>query len=110
VGLVPGKDQSEESDRQRRISGQGDEMPRRLLVGSAHYILGPFARDSDLRGHPMKIAVRGDKDAKKRAVVAMACKLSVVLHYLWVSEDVYDPLYIARRLERASSPFVKAVS
>jgi transposase len=110
VGLVPGKDQSGDSDPQRGISGEGDEMLRRLLVGSAHYILGPFARDSDLRRHGMKIAERGGKNAKKRAVVAVARKLSVVLHHLWVSEEVYDPLYNARRLERASCPSVKAVS
>ena len=110
LGLVPGKDQSGEHDPQRRITGEGDEMLRRLLVGSAHYILGPFARDSDLRRHGMKIAERGGKNAKKRAVVAVARKLSVVLHHLWVSEEVYDPLYNARRLERASCPSVKAVS
>ena len=103
VGLVPGKDQSGDSVPQRRISGEGDEMLRRLLVGSAHYILGPFAQDSDLRRHGMKIAERGGKNAKKRAVVAVARKLSVVLHHLWASEGVYDPLYTARRLEGASS-------
>ena len=58
----------------------------------------------------MKIAERGGKNAKKRAVVAVARKLSVVLHHLWVSEEVYDPLYNARRLGGASCPSVKAVS
>jgi len=68
LGLVPGKDQSGESDPGKRISGEGDEMLRRLLVGSAHYILGPFAPDSDLRGHGQKIASRGGgRNAKKRA-------------------------------------------
>jgi transposase len=55
LGLVPGKDQSGEQDPQRRISGEGDEMLRRLLVGSAHYILGSFARDSDLIAVIIKI-------------------------------------------------------
>ena len=110
LGLVPGKDQSGEHDPQRRISREGDEMLRRLLVVSAHYILGPFARDSDLRQHGLKIACRGGKNAKKRAVVAVARKLSVVLHHLWISEEIYDPLYNARRLEGASYPSVKAVS
>jgi transposase len=65
---VPGKDQSGESDPGKRISGEGDEMLRRLSVGSAHYILlGPFAPDSDLGGHGQKIASRGGKNAKKRA-------------------------------------------
>ena len=72
-------------------------MLRRLLVGSAHYILGPFGKDSDLRRHGEKIASRGGKNSKKRAVVAVARKLCVLLHSLWVSGEAYDPLYNARR-------------
>lgn len=96
LGLVPGKDQSGESDPGKRISGEGDVMLRRLLVGSAHYILGPFAQDSDLRRHGEKIASRGGKNAKKRAVVAVARKLAVLLHRLWVSGECYEPLRNAR--------------
>jgi transposase len=98
LGLVPGEDQSGDNDPQQRISKEGDEMLRRLLVGSAQYILGPFARDSDLRRHGEKIAERGGKNAKKRAVVAVARKLSVLLHHLWVTGELYEPLYNARRL------------
>jgi transposase len=96
LGLVPGKDQSGESDPGKRISGEGDEMLRRLLVGSAHYILGPFAPDSDLRRHGEKIAGRGGKNAKKRAVVAVARKLAVLLHRLWITGESYEPLRNAR--------------
>ena len=71
---------------------------RRLLVGSAHYILGPFAHDSDLRRHGMKIAQRGGKNAKKRAVVAVARKLSVLLHRLWITGEAYEPLHNTQRL------------
>jgi hypothetical protein len=74
--LVPATDQSGDSDPQKRISKEGEEMLRRLLVGSAHYILGPFGKDSDLRRHGEKIASRGGKNSKKRAVVAVARKLS----------------------------------
>ena len=63
------------------------------MVGSAHYILGPFAHDSDLRRHGLKIAERGGKNAKKRAVVAVARKLSVLLHHLWITGELYEPLY-----------------
>jgi transposase len=98
LGLAPGTDQSGEQDPQKRISAEGDELLRRLLVSSAHYILGPFAPDSDLRRHGEKIAERGGKNAKKRAVVAVARKLSVLLHRLWVSGEVYEPLHNARRL------------
>src|SRR5215203_4439473 len=97
LGLVPGKDQSGDRDPGKRISGEGDEMLRRLLVGSAHYILGPFGPDTDLRRHGEKIAGRGGKNAKKRAVVAVARKLSVLLHRLWVTAETYEPLYNASR-------------
>ncbi|MBA3424153.1 MAG: IS110 family transposase [Rubrobacter sp.] len=100
LGLVPAIDQSGDRDPQRRISKEGDEMLRRLLVGSAHYILGPFGSDSDLRRHGEKIASRGGKNAKKRAVVAVARKLSVLLHRLWVSAEVYDPHYNTRRRQQ----------
>jgi transposase len=93
LGLVPARDQSGDRDPQKRISKEGDEMLRKLLVGSANYILGPFGSDSDLRGHGEKIASRGGKNAKKRAVVAVARKLSVLLHRLWVTGEVYDPLH-----------------
>ncbi|MCA1837827.1 MAG: transposase, partial [Actinobacteria bacterium] len=99
LGLAPAKNQSGERDLQQRISKEGDEMLRRLLVGSAHYILGPFGEDSDLRRHGEKIAQRGGKSAKKRAVVALARKLSVLLHHLWISGEAYEPLYNAQRLE-----------
>ena len=97
LGLVPARDQSGERDPQKRISKEGDEMLRKLLVGSAHYILGPFGKDSDLRRHGQKIASRGGKNAKKRAAVAVARKLSVLLHRLWVTVEVYDPLHNTHR-------------
>jgi len=74
-------------------------MLRKLLVGSAHYILGPFGSDSDLRRHGEKIASRGGKNAKKRAAVAVARKLSVLLHHLWITGEVYRPA-----LQHASTP------
>jgi len=97
LGLVPARDRSGERDPQKRISKEGDQMLRKLLVGSAHYITGPFGKDSDLRRHGEKIASRGGKNAKKRAVVVVARKLAVLLHRLWVSGEVYDPLYDAHR-------------
>jgi transposase len=99
LGLVPASDRSGDRDPQKRISKEGDEMLRKLLVGSAHYILGPFGSDSDLRRHGEKIASRGGKNAKKRAAVAVARKLAVLLHRLWVSGEVYEPLYNAHRCE-----------
>jgi transposase len=101
LGLVPATDRSGERDPQKRISKEGDEMLRKLLVGSSHYILGPFGSDSDLRRHGEKIASRGGKNSKKRAAVAVARKLAVLLHRLWVTGEVYDPLHNThRRQER----------
>ena len=97
LGLVPASDRSGERDPQRRISKEGDEMLRKLLVSGAHYILGPFGSDSDLRRHGEKIASRGGKNSKKRAVVAVARKLAVLLHSLWMSGEVYEPLRTAHR-------------
>ena len=100
LGLVPARDRSGDRDPQRRISKEGDEMLRRLLVGSAHYVLGPFGSDSDLRRHAEKIASGGGKNAKKRAAVAVASKLSVLSHHLRITGELYDPLHEAHRRQR----------
>jgi transposase len=100
LGLVPASDRSGDRDPQKRISKEGEQMLRKLLVGSAHYILGPFGSDSDLRRHGEKIASRGGKNAKKRAAVTVARKLSVLLHSLWISGELYDPLYNAHRRQK----------
>src|SRR5215204_1175428 len=89
LGLVPATERSGDRDPQRRISKEGDEMLRKLLVGSAHYVLGHFGSDSDLSRHRKKIFALGGKTSKKRAAVAVARKLSVLLHRLSVSGDVY---------------------
>jgi len=92
LGLVPMQEDSGESQPQLGISKTGDTMVRKLLVGSAHYILGPFGPDSDLRSYGLRLCERGGKNAKKRAAVAVARKLAVLLHRLWVSGEVYEPL------------------
>jgi len=98
LGLRPGRDKSGQQDPELRITKAGSPWLRRLLVGSAHYILGPFGPDSDLRRWGLKLAGRGRKNAKKRAVVAVARKLAVLLHRLWVNGEVYQPLYQAERV------------
>jgi transposase len=92
LGLVPKQEDSGDSQPQLRISKAGDMMLRQLLVGSAHYILGPFGPDTDLRRYGLQLCERGGKNAKKRAAVAVARKLAVLLHRLWVSGEVYEPL------------------
>jgi transposase len=92
LGLRPGRRNSGNSEPQLHISKEGDRYLRTLMVQGAHYILGPFGQDSDLRRWGRKLAERGGKNAKKRAVVAVARKLAVLLHKLWVSKEVYEPL------------------
>lgn len=92
LGLTPGTRQSGECDPQMHITKEGDPFLRQLLVQAAHYILGPFGPDCDLRRHGLKLAQRGGKAAKKRATIAVARKLVVVLHRLWLTQDRYQPL------------------
>ena len=108
LGLVPKQEDSGESQPQLRITKMGDTMMRRLLVGSAQHILGPFGTDSDLRRYGLRLSQRGGKNAKKRAVVAVARKLAVLLHHLWVSGEVYEPLHrsLSESAQEASSPHV----
>jgi len=102
LGLTPRLDQSGNTDKQLRITKAGNVYLRKLLVGCAHYIIGPFGPDSDLRRHGLAIAARGGKNARKRAAVAVARKLAVLLHRLWVSGDDYVPLYASVNLRKAA--------
>ena len=96
-GLVPKLDDSSDSSPQLRITKAGDKMVRRYLVSAARYILGPHADDSDLRRYGEAIAARGGKNARKRAAVAVARKLAVLMHHLWVSGAAYDRDWLQRR-------------
>jgi transposase len=91
VGLAQGRQQSAGRDPQRKITKAGDPYLRQLLVGSAQYLLGPFGPDTALKRWGLQLAARGGKNAKKRAVVAVARKLSVLLHRLWTSGTSYEP-------------------
>jgi transposase len=95
-GLRPGRRESGDSRPQLRITKEGDAYVRKLLVQCAHHILGPFGQNSDLRRWGLELAARGGKNAKKRALVAVARKLAVLLHKLWVSGEVYEPLHVRR--------------
>jgi transposase len=102
LGLTPRRDQSGDTDKQLRITKAGNVYLRKLLVGCAHYIIGPFGPDSNLRRHGMAIAARGGKNARKRAAVAVARKLSVLMHRLWVSGQLYEPLYASLKVKKAA--------
>src|SRR5437016_7988916 len=101
LGLRPGRRDSGESHPQMHISKEGDPYLRTMLVQGAHYILGPFGED--IRRWGLKLAARGGKSAKKRAVVAVARKLAVLLHRLCVSGEVYEPLRNSQKAMRAAA-------
>jgi len=96
AGLQPGRRNSGQSAPQMHISKEGDPYLRTLLVQGAQHILGPFGADSDLRRWGLKLAERGGKNGKKRAIIATARKLAVLLHRLWVSGEVYEPFHNSR--------------
>jgi transposase len=97
LGLVPRRHESGARSPELRITKAGDATLRRLLVGAAHYVLGPFGPDTDLRTWGLELAKRGRKNAKKRAVVATARKLAVLLHALWKSPEPYEPQRASRQ-------------
>jgi transposase len=92
LGLRPRQRDSGEQRPQLRITKAGDELLRRLLVSAAHYVLGPFGPDTELRRIGLRLAETGGQAAKKRAVVAVARRLAVLLHRLWVTGEAYQPL------------------
>jgi transposase len=92
LGLKPKQRDSGMQSPQLGITKAGDPLIRRLATQSAQYILGPFGRDSALRRWGLVLASRGGKNAKKRAVVAVARKLVVLMHRIWITQEAYDPL------------------
>jgi transposase len=103
LGLRPRQRQSGQRDPELRITKAGDRNLRRLMVQCAQYILGPFGQDSDLRRWGLGLAGRGGKTAKKKAVIAVARKLSVLLHRLWLTGEVYEPLRNTHRRAAAQA-------
>lgn len=102
-GLVPRRDQSGDTDKQLPISKAGNSDLRRLLVQCAQYILGRFGPDCDLREYGLRLEARGGKAAKKKAVIATARKLAVLMLVLWKSEQSYEPLRNCRTEESAAA-------
>ena len=103
LGFRPRRSESGQSRPQLGISKEGDVYLRKLLVQGAHCILSERSPDTDLKRWGLKLAGKGNKIAKKRALVAVARKLSVLLHHLWVSGEVYEPLLNSNRQEKSKA-------
>lgn len=82
-GLTPRKYQSGETDRDGAISRSGDASVRVALFEAAHVIMTRVASWSTLKAWAMNVARRR---GAKRAKVALARKLGVVLHAMWVKK------------------------
>jgi transposase len=91
LGLRPRQSQSGDSDPQNRIAKTGNVYLRSLLVQAAQYVLGRFGPDSELRRWGLKLAASAGKRGKKRAIVAVARKLAVILHRMWQTRDRWQP-------------------
>jgi transposase len=102
LGLQPGRRNSGQSEPQLHISKEGDPYLRTLLVQGAQHILGPFGPDCDLRRWGLKLAERGGRNGKKRAIVATARKLAVLLHHLWTTGEAYEPLHNSNQITVAA--------
>jgi transposase len=110
LGMQPKQRDSGESQPQLGISKTGDRLWRSLLVQGAHCILRKGAPDSDLRAWGLAKLHSGGKNAKRRTIVAMARKLAVLLHRLWVTGEVYDPLYNRKAAAQAAKAKAKAAA
>ncbi len=110
LGLRPRQHQSGQRDPELRITKAGDRVLRCLLVQCAQQILGPFGKDSDLRRWGLELASRGGATAKKKAVIGVARKLAVLLHRLWLTGEVYEPLRNTSRRAAAQSSGPAAVA
>lgn len=97
MGSVPRRRDSGASSPQLRITQAGDSGLRRLLVIAANRMLGPFGPDCDLKRFGLKLAAQGGRNGRKRAKVAVARKLAVLLHRLWKTGEVYDPFHLAKK-------------
>ncbi len=107
MGLRPKQRNSGKSTPQLGITKSGDQMLRRLLVQGGQYTLGHFGTDSQLRRWGLGLAARGGKAAKRKAVVAVARKLAILLHVLWKREMDFDPFY-GRKGEQPAAPTAAA--
>lgn len=103
LGLRPRQSQSGDSDPEHRITKSGNIYLRKLLVQSAHYILGRFGPDSALRRWGLRLAGAGGKRAKKRALVAVARKLAVILNRMWRSGERFQPFPEQKQLVMAAA-------
>jgi transposase len=95
LGLRPRRSQSGDRDPQLGITQAGNGYLRHLLIECANHILRPRGKDSALRQWGLHLAARGGKQSRNKAVVAVARKLAVLLHRLWVTQQPYVPFYAA---------------
>jgi len=105
LGLTPRREQSGDRDPELPITKAGDEALRRLLVSAARYILRDASPDTDLKRFGLRLSRNGSKRDKNRAAIAVARKLAVLLHRLWLTGEVYEPLDYVTTYARLPAEF-----
>ena len=103
LGLRPKRSQSGDRDPQLGITKAGNIYLRTLLVECANHVLRPRAKDSALRQWGLSLGARGGAHARRRAVVAVARKLAVLLHRIWVTQETYVPFHAIAAYQRQGS-------
>ncbi|MFC1558993.1 IS110 family transposase [Gemmatimonadota bacterium] len=103
LGLRPKQYDSGSRQLQMPITKAGDSLCRKYIVQCANHILGPFGKESDLRTWGLKLMERGGKAARKRAIVAVARKLSILMHRLWITGEVYEPVGYGQNLNNVAA-------
>ena len=96
LGLRPKRRQSGDSDPELGITKSGNSYMRMILIQCAQHVLRKMSHDSALKRWGLKLAGRHGRNAKKRAVVAVARKLAILLHRLWITQERFDPFYGCR--------------
>lgn len=104
LGLVPRRDQSGGTDKQLPISKAGNHYLRQLLVQCAQYLIGHFGPDCALRDQGLKLVAKGGKAAKKKATIAIARKLAVMMIAMWQKGTEYEAYPPTRKIPATARP------
>ena len=103
LGLQPKRRQSGDNDPELGITKSGNSYMRMILIQCAQHILRKMSHDSALKRWGLKLAGRHGRNAKKRAIVAVARKLAILLHRLWTTQERFDPFYGCAGIPQSNS-------
>ena len=102
-GLTSGRRMSGEGGYQTRITKAGDPQMRTLMIQAAYGVMRT-KKESDLKNWANQLLRRmGEaRSARKKVAVAIARKLTVLLHRIWITGERYQPFYHTAKLKEAT--------